>query len=59
MGSLCPFGFIQNRKRAAMRWRGLILIQASFAASGSGRMAVPQQSTPQGGHLDELLHAAT
>jgi transposase len=25
-----------------MRWRGLILIQASFAANGSGRMAVPK-----------------
>jgi hypothetical protein len=37
----------------------LILIQASFAAMCSGRMAVPQQSILQGGDLDELLHAAT
>jgi transposase len=32
---------------AALRWRGLILIQASFAARCSGRMAVSQQSTLQ------------
>src|SRR5262249_32727629 len=42
-----PFGFIPIRHRAAMRWRGLILIQASLAASRSGRMAVPQQSIPK------------
>ena len=28
-----------------MRWRGVILIQASLAASGSGRMAVAHKST--------------
>jgi hypothetical protein len=31
---------------AAMRWRDVILLQASLAASGSGRMAVSQQSLP-------------
>ena len=35
-------------------WRRLILIQASFAASCSGRMAVSQQSILQGGGLDEF-----
>jgi hypothetical protein len=39
--------FSQNRKRAAVRWNGLILIQASFAVVCSGRMVVPQQSIPQ------------
>jgi hypothetical protein len=53
----CTFGFRQNRKRAAMRWRAVILIQASSAAKCSGRMAVPPIHSA-GGHLDELLHAA-
>ena len=52
-----PFGFMQNRKRAAMRWSALILIQASSAATCSGRWRYPK-FTPQGGDLDELLHAA-
>jgi hypothetical protein len=38
--------------------RYVILIQASSAASSSGRMAVSQQSILQGGYLDELLYAA-
>ncbi len=36
----------------------LILIQASLAASSSGRMAIPPIH-PQGGNLDEFLHATT
>ena len=32
---------------AAMRWRGVILIQASLAARCSGRRAVSQQSIPK------------
>jgi hypothetical protein len=39
-------------------WSALILIQASFAARGSSRMAVSQHSILQGGDLDELLYAA-
>jgi hypothetical protein len=38
--------------------QAMILIQASFAASGSSRMAVPPIH-PQGGPLDEFLHAPT
>ena len=30
-----------------MRWRGVILIQASFAASGSGRIAIHKFHPPQ------------
>ena len=30
-----------------MRWNGVILIQASCAASGSGRMAVPHNPSPK------------
>jgi hypothetical protein len=38
---------MQSRQRAAMRWRDMILIQASCAARGSGRMAVSQQFIPK------------
>jgi len=36
------FRFILNRHRAAMRWTGMILIQASSAARRSAMVAVPQ-----------------
>jgi N-acetyl-gamma-glutamylphosphate reductase len=42
-----PFQLEQSPTVAAMRWRGVILIQASFAASGSGRMAVPHNLSPK------------
>jgi hypothetical protein len=39
--------FIPNRKRAAIRCRGLILIQASAAARCSGRVAVRKIHPPR------------
>ena len=41
---------------AAMRWRGLILIQASFAASGSGRLAVPKLHPPKEAWMNFYTH---
>src|SRR5262249_41539080 len=39
-GPTVAFRLFQNHRRAAMRWRAVILIQASFAAGCSGRVAV-------------------
>ena len=50
---LYPSGVTCSRHAALVTWRGVILIEASLAASGSGRMAV-HQIHPQGGHLDEF-----
>src|SRR5262245_34788346 len=41
------FTFIQNRKRAAVRCNGLILIQASSAATSSDRAAIFQNLLPK------------
>jgi len=41
-----PFQVEQNRKRAAMRWRALILIQASFAASWSAAVGWLYHTNP-------------
>jgi hypothetical protein len=43
-----------------MRWRAVILIQASFAASWSAAVGwLYLNNPPQGGSLDELLHTTT
>ncbi len=39
--------FKQIRTRAAVKWNGLILIQASSAARCSGKVAVPQIHPPK------------
>jgi hypothetical protein len=50
----------QRPNVAVMRWRGLILIQASFAASYSAAVGwLYLNNPPQGGHLDEFLYAPT
>jgi hypothetical protein len=42
-----------------MRWRAVILIQASSAAMCSGKVAVSKNSPPKEEAGDEVLHAPT
>ena len=56
-GHNAAFQLQQNPNVAAMRWRGLILIQASSAASAAVGWLYPPIHSPRR-TLDEFLHAA-